>query len=147
MRPGCSGRPEGGRGRQCSGGDFSAPCRQQKMQTEMQENLKIEGQRHADAQEQLERTLRAMQTTKENLQHLANKMNHVKVVGPALERAPPKVSWDLRGSVKLKVSATLAAENPKMSIAPLTRKPLRAHQKPRPTSLVKPSLPTRRLGF
>ncbi|XP_015344543.1 outer dynein arm-docking complex subunit 3 isoform X2 [Marmota marmota marmota] len=52
---------------------------QQKMQTEMQENLKIEGQRHADAQDQLERTLRAMQTTKENLEHLASKLNHVKV--------------------------------------------------------------------
>uniref|UniRef100_A0A8D2H7N4 Outer dynein arm docking complex subunit 3 n=1 Tax=Urocitellus parryii TaxID=9999 RepID=A0A8D2H7N4_UROPR len=52
---------------------------QQKMQTEMQENLKTEGQRHADAQDQLERTLRAMQTTKENLEHLASKLNHVKV--------------------------------------------------------------------
>ncbi|XP_071458530.1 outer dynein arm-docking complex subunit 3 isoform X2 [Marmota flaviventris] len=52
---------------------------QQKMQTEMQENLKMEGQRHADAQDQLERTLRAMQTTKENLEHLASKLNHVKV--------------------------------------------------------------------
>ncbi|KAG3280259.1 outer dynein arm-docking complex subunit 3 isoform X2 [Ictidomys tridecemlineatus] len=52
---------------------------QQKMQTEMQENLKTEGQRHADAQDQLERTLRAMQTTKENLEHLASKLNHIKV--------------------------------------------------------------------
>ncbi|MBZ3869087.1 Ral guanine nucleotide dissociation stimulator-like 3 [Sciurus carolinensis] len=52
---------------------------QQKMETEMQKNLKTEGQRHADAQDQLERTLKAMQTTKENLEHLASKLSHVKV--------------------------------------------------------------------
>lgn len=53
--------------------------RQQKMQVEMQENLKTEEQRHAQAQDQLGRTLRALQMTKENLEHLASKLNHVKL--------------------------------------------------------------------
>uniref|UniRef100_A0A8D2DZX4 Outer dynein arm docking complex subunit 3 n=1 Tax=Sciurus vulgaris TaxID=55149 RepID=A0A8D2DZX4_SCIVU len=58
---------------------------QQKMETEMQKNLKTEGQRHADAQDQLERTLKAMQTTKENLEHLASKLSHVRVENSRFE--------------------------------------------------------------
>ncbi|XP_053442472.1 outer dynein arm-docking complex subunit 3 isoform X8 [Nycticebus coucang] len=52
---------------------------QQKLQTEMEERLKMEKKRHAEAQEQLDRALRAMQTAKESLEHLASKLSHVTV--------------------------------------------------------------------
>ncbi|KAL2764362.1 outer dynein arm-docking complex subunit 3 isoform 2, partial [Daubentonia madagascariensis] len=52
---------------------------QQKLQTEMEERLKTEEKRHVEAQDQLERTLQAMQTAKESLEHLASKLNHITV--------------------------------------------------------------------
>jgi hypothetical protein len=70
----------------------------------MQERLKTEEERRAIAQEQLERTLRTMQIAKESLQHLANKLNHVTLVGFAPERPRPKKvllrpSQDLRCAI------------------------------------------------
>ncbi|XP_023373832.1 coiled-coil domain-containing protein 151 isoform X2 [Otolemur garnettii] len=50
---------------------------QQKLQSEMEERLKTEKKRHAEAQEQLDRAFRAMQTAKESLEHLASKLSHV----------------------------------------------------------------------
>ncbi|XP_055095403.1 outer dynein arm-docking complex subunit 3 isoform X1 [Symphalangus syndactylus] len=56
---------------------------QQKLQAEAQERLKKEERRHAEAQDQLERALRAMQVAKDSLEHLASKLIHITVVGPA----------------------------------------------------------------
>nr|XP_021532310.1 coiled-coil domain-containing protein 151 isoform X2 [Aotus nancymaae] len=56
---------------------------QQKLQAEERERLKQEERRHAEAQDQLERTLRAMQVAKDSLEHLASKLIHITVVGPA----------------------------------------------------------------
>ncbi|XP_048198194.1 outer dynein arm-docking complex subunit 3 [Perognathus longimembris pacificus] len=50
---------------------------QQKLHSEMQENLKTEEQRQAGVQEQLDSTLRTIQIAKESLQHLAGKLNHI----------------------------------------------------------------------
>ncbi|KAK2087389.1 Outer dynein arm-docking complex subunit 3 [Saguinus oedipus] len=60
---------------------------QQKLQAEARERLKQEERRHAEAQDQLERTLRAMQVAKDSLEHLASKLIHITVVGPA-QRQP-----------------------------------------------------------
>uniref|UniRef100_A0A8C6CST6 Outer dynein arm docking complex subunit 3 n=1 Tax=Moschus moschiferus TaxID=68415 RepID=A0A8C6CST6_MOSMO len=66
---------------------------EQKRQAELQGRLKVEEQRRADAQDQLDRTMRALQMTKEGLEHLAGKLNHIVVetggsVGKVLD---PKV--------------------------------------------------------
>nr|XP_051695969.1 outer dynein arm-docking complex subunit 3 [Oryctolagus cuniculus] len=50
---------------------------QQELQADMQGRLQAEEQRRGEAQGQLERTLRAMQSAKECLEHLAGKLNHV----------------------------------------------------------------------
>ncbi|XP_006161566.1 coiled-coil domain-containing protein 151 [Tupaia chinensis] len=52
---------------------------QQKLLTEAQGRLKAEEQRHSEARDKLERTLRAMQTAKDGLEHLAKKLNHISV--------------------------------------------------------------------
>ncbi|XP_065773907.1 outer dynein arm-docking complex subunit 3 isoform X3 [Muntiacus reevesi] len=52
---------------------------EQKRQAELQGRLKVEEQRRAEAQDQLDRTRRALQMTKEGLEHLAGKLNHIVV--------------------------------------------------------------------
>ncbi|XP_012646032.1 outer dynein arm-docking complex subunit 3 isoform X2 [Microcebus murinus] len=52
---------------------------QQKLQTEIEGRLQVEEKRQAEAQGHLVRTLRAMQTAKESLEHLASKLNHITV--------------------------------------------------------------------
>ncbi|XP_019514871.1 PREDICTED: coiled-coil domain-containing protein 151 [Hipposideros armiger] len=69
---------------------------EQKLQEELQGHLKEEEQRRAEAQSQLERVKRAMQTLKEGLEHLAGKLDQVTVAGLAPEEAPPETSQDLR---------------------------------------------------
>ncbi|XP_046494004.1 outer dynein arm-docking complex subunit 3 isoform X5 [Equus quagga] len=70
---------------------------EQKLLAELQGRLQAEEQRRTEAREQLERALRAMQTTKEGLEHLAGKLHQVSVAGPAWEGAPPPTSQDPRG--------------------------------------------------
>ncbi|XP_070348186.1 outer dynein arm-docking complex subunit 3 isoform X3 [Equus asinus] len=70
---------------------------EQKLLAELQGRLQAEEQRRTEAREQLERALRAMQTTKEGLEHLAGKLHQVSVAGPAREGAPPPTSQDPRG--------------------------------------------------
>lgn len=72
---------EGPPGSGFSSGDLPIACSQQKLQAELQERLKAEELRLAEAQDQLERTKRAMQVTKESLEHLAGKLNCITVVG------------------------------------------------------------------
>ena len=55
----------------------------------MQGRLKVEEQRRADAQDQLDRTMKALQITKEGLEHLAGKLNHIVVAGPTYEEGSP----------------------------------------------------------
>uniref|UniRef100_A0A452V0J3 Coiled-coil domain containing 151 n=1 Tax=Ursus maritimus TaxID=29073 RepID=A0A452V0J3_URSMA len=62
---------------------------QQKLQTELQERLKAEEQRRAKAQDQLEHAMRATQMTKESLEHLAGKLNHITLVGLTLRKLSP----------------------------------------------------------
>lgn len=64
----------------------------------MQGRLKVEEQRRADAQDQLDRTVRALQITKEGLEHLAGKLNHIVVAGPTDEEGSPGASLDTKGS-------------------------------------------------
>ncbi|XP_070479716.1 outer dynein arm-docking complex subunit 3 isoform X1 [Equus przewalskii] len=70
---------------------------EQKLLAELQGRLQAEEQRRTEAREQLERALRAMQTTREGLEHLAGKLHQVSVAGPAREGAPPPTSQDPRG--------------------------------------------------
>ncbi|KAL0611169.1 Coiled-coil domain-containing protein 151 [Plecturocebus cupreus] len=51
----------------------------QKLQAETQERLKQEEQGYAEAQDQLERTFRAMQVVKDSLEHLASKLIRITV--------------------------------------------------------------------
>ncbi|KAF5914380.1 hypothetical protein HPG69_000491 [Diceros bicornis minor] len=76
---------------------------EQKLQAELQGRLKAEEQRRTEAREQLERALRAMQVTKEGLEHLAGKLHHVPVAGPAPEEAPPQTSQDPTGGAATQV--------------------------------------------
>uniref|UniRef100_A0A8B9XC68 Outer dynein arm docking complex subunit 3 n=1 Tax=Bos mutus grunniens TaxID=30521 RepID=A0A8B9XC68_BOSMU len=65
---------------------------EQKRQAELQGRLKMEEQRRADAQNQLDRTMRALQITKEGLEHLAGKLNHIVVeTGRSVGKMDPKV--------------------------------------------------------
>lgn len=64
----------------------------------MQGRLKVEEQRRAEAQDQLDRTRRALQMTKEGLEHLAGKLNHIVVAGPTYEESSPGASLDARDS-------------------------------------------------
>lgn len=82
--------------RHSHGGDLHAPCSEQKLLEELQERLKAEEQRRTEAQSQLERVKRAMQTLKEGLEHLAGKLDQVTVAGLAPEEVPPGTSQDLR---------------------------------------------------
>lgn len=50
----------------------------------MQKAFKKEEQRHNEVRERLARTSRILQLVKDCLEHLASKLIHVKVVGPAL---------------------------------------------------------------
>ncbi|XP_047633100.1 outer dynein arm-docking complex subunit 3 [Phacochoerus africanus] len=71
---------------------------EQKLQVELQERIKAEEQRRADAQDRLERTMRAMHMTEEALEHLASKLDHITVADSAPEEAPPRAPQDVRGS-------------------------------------------------
>uniref|UniRef100_A0A8B9XKA8 Outer dynein arm docking complex subunit 3 n=1 Tax=Bos mutus grunniens TaxID=30521 RepID=A0A8B9XKA8_BOSMU len=71
---------------------------EQKRQAELQGRLKMEEQRRADAQNQLDRTMRALQITKEGLEHLAGKLNHIVVAGPTYEEGSPGASLDTKDS-------------------------------------------------
>uniref|UniRef100_A0A8D1BV37 Outer dynein arm docking complex subunit 3 n=2 Tax=Sus scrofa TaxID=9823 RepID=A0A8D1BV37_PIG len=67
---------------------------EQKLQVELQERIKAEEQRRADVQDRLERTMRAMHMTKEALEHLASKLDHITVEasGFAGKELDPKAS-------------------------------------------------------
>ncbi|KAG8523243.1 Coiled-coil domain-containing protein 151 [Galemys pyrenaicus] len=54
---------------------------QQKLNTQLQERVKVEERRRAEAREQLERSMRALQVAKEGLEHLAGKLNNITVEG------------------------------------------------------------------
>lgn len=64
---------------------------EQKLQVELQGRIKAEEQRRADTQDQLQLAMWAMQMTKEGLEHLAGKLNHILVAGPAHEESPQDV--------------------------------------------------------
>lgn len=49
----------------------------------MQKSFKKEEQRHNEVHERLDRTSRILQFVKDCLEHLANKLSHIKAVGPA----------------------------------------------------------------
>lgn len=49
----------------------------------MQKAFKKEEQRHNEVHERLDRTSRILQLVKDCLEHLVNKLAHVKTVGPA----------------------------------------------------------------
>ncbi|XP_024895773.1 coiled-coil domain-containing protein 151 [Pteropus alecto] len=70
---------------------------EQKLQSELQQRLKAEEQRQAEAQSQLERVTRALEILKEGLEHLASKLDRVTVTGLAPDEALPSISQDLRG--------------------------------------------------
>ncbi|XP_037361774.1 outer dynein arm-docking complex subunit 3 isoform X2 [Talpa occidentalis] len=57
---------------------------EQKLNTQLQERVKVEEQRRAEAQDQLERSMRALQVAKEGLEHLAGKLNNITVEGGRL---------------------------------------------------------------
>ncbi|KAM5238153.1 outer dynein arm-docking complex subunit 3 [Ctenodactylus gundi] len=57
----------------------AATVSQKNLQTEMQATLASQEKRHAEARDQLERTLRTMRVAKDSLEHLASKLNHVTV--------------------------------------------------------------------
>lgn len=61
---------------------------QRRLHEEMQKTFKKEEQRHNDVHERLEHTSRILQLVKDCLEHLANKLSHVKLVGPALLNNP-----------------------------------------------------------
>ncbi|KAM9731098.1 outer dynein arm-docking complex subunit 3 [Dama dama] len=71
---------------------------EQKRQAELQGRLKVEEQRRAEVQDQLDRTRRALQMTKEGLEHLAGKLNHIIVAGPTYEESSPGASLDTKDS-------------------------------------------------
>ncbi|XP_032252062.1 coiled-coil domain-containing protein 151 [Phoca vitulina] len=93
--------------------------RQQKLQAELQERLKAEEQRRTEAQDQLERATRAIQMTKEGLEHLAGKLNHIALVdgrfaGKVLDPQAADYLPDLLGLVEeklLKLQAQLESHD------------------------------------
>lgn len=74
-------------------------CSQQKLQTELQERLKAEEQRRTEAQDQLEHAMRATQMTKESLEHLAGKLNHITLVGLTPRKLSPEPPTAQEGGV------------------------------------------------
>ncbi|XP_027944540.1 coiled-coil domain-containing protein 151 isoform X2 [Eumetopias jubatus] len=92
---------------------------QQKLQAELQERLKAEEQRRTEAQDQLERARRAIQMTKEGLEHLAGKLNHITLVdgrfaGKVLDPQAADYLPDLLGLVEeklLKLQAQLESHD------------------------------------
>ncbi|XP_054418010.1 outer dynein arm-docking complex subunit 3 [Pteronotus mesoamericanus] len=71
---------------------------EQKLQAELQGNLKAEEQRRAKAQGQLEQAAWAMQMLKEGLEHLVGKLEHIRVGSQLPEEAPLRTTQDLRGN-------------------------------------------------
>uniref|UniRef100_A0A8C3X9N0 Outer dynein arm docking complex subunit 3 n=1 Tax=Catagonus wagneri TaxID=51154 RepID=A0A8C3X9N0_9CETA len=67
---------------------------EQKLQVELLERIKVEEQRRTDAQDRLERTMQAMQMTKEALEHLTSKLDHVTVEASrfSAKKLDPKAS-------------------------------------------------------
>nr|XP_025718830.1 coiled-coil domain-containing protein 151 isoform X1 [Callorhinus ursinus] len=92
---------------------------QQKLQAELQERLKAEEQRRTEAQDQLERARQAIQMTKEGLEHLAGKLNHITLVdgrfaGKVLDPQAADYLPDLLGLVEeklLKLQAQLESHD------------------------------------
>ncbi|XP_004398953.1 PREDICTED: coiled-coil domain-containing protein 151 isoform X1 [Odobenus rosmarus divergens] len=92
---------------------------QQKLQAALQERLKAEEQRRTEAQDQLERARRAIQMTKEGLEHLAGKLNHITLVdgrfaGKVLDPQAADYLPDLLGLVEeklLKLQAQLESHD------------------------------------
>lgn len=68
--------------------NLTAPGSQRKLHEEMKKAFKKEEQRHSEVLERLDRTSRVLQLVKDCLEHLANKLSHVQVVGPALVNNP-----------------------------------------------------------
>ncbi|XP_054939416.1 outer dynein arm-docking complex subunit 3 [Physeter macrocephalus] len=61
---------------------------ERRLHVELQGRIKAGEQRRADTQDRLELAMQAMQMAKEGLEHLAGKLNHILVAGPAHEEAP-----------------------------------------------------------
>uniref|UniRef100_F7B205 Ral guanine nucleotide dissociation stimulator like 3 n=1 Tax=Equus caballus TaxID=9796 RepID=F7B205_HORSE len=81
---------------------------EQKLLAELQGRLQAEEQRRTEAREQLERALRAMQTTREGLEHLAGKLHQVSVeagrsAGRELDPKAPDYLQNLLGLVEEKL--------------------------------------------
>lgn len=68
--------------------NLPAPASQRKLHEEMKKAFKKEEQHHGEVQERLDRTSRVLQLIKDCLEHLANKLSHVQLVGPALVNNP-----------------------------------------------------------
>ncbi|XP_024601622.1 coiled-coil domain-containing protein 151 isoform X4 [Neophocaena asiaeorientalis asiaeorientalis] len=77
---------------------------EQKLQVELQGRIKAEEQWRADTQDRLQLAMRAMQMTKEGLEHLAGKLNHILVAGPAHEESPQ----DVRGGASTQEAGRFA---------------------------------------
>ncbi|TEA33204.1 hypothetical protein DBR06_SOUSAS8010055, partial [Sousa chinensis] len=91
---------------------------EQKLQVELQGRIKAEEQRRADTQDQLQLAMWAMQMTKEGLEHLAGKLNHILEAGHfARKELDPKAGDylpNLLGLVEeklLKLQAQLQNQN------------------------------------
>lgn len=69
---------------------------EQKQIVELQKRLKAEEQRRDEARDKVESARRTLETAKEGLEHLAGKLSHVTLGGPALEEAMPRSSQDLK---------------------------------------------------
>ncbi|XP_073076492.1 outer dynein arm-docking complex subunit 3 isoform X2 [Manis javanica] len=69
---------------------------EQKQIVELQKRLKAEEQRRDEARDKVEGARRTLETAKEGLEHLAGKLSHVTLGGPALEEAMPRSSQDLK---------------------------------------------------
>ncbi|XP_059950054.1 outer dynein arm-docking complex subunit 3 isoform X2 [Mesoplodon densirostris] len=77
---------------------------EQKLQVELQGRIKAEEQRRADTQDRLQLAMRAMQIIREGLEHLAGKLNHILVAGPAHKEAPQ----DVRGGASMQEASRFA---------------------------------------
>lgn len=86
-----------------SNDELPAPCSEQKQIVELQKRLKAEEQRRDEARDKVESARRTLETAKEGLEHLAGKLSHVTLGGPALEEAMPRSSQDLKDGAATQV--------------------------------------------
>ncbi|XP_066888827.1 outer dynein arm-docking complex subunit 3 isoform X2 [Kogia breviceps] len=77
---------------------------EQRLHDELQGRIKAGEQRCADTQDRLELSMQAMQMAKEGLEHLAGKLNHILVAGPAHEEA----LQDVRGGASTQEAGRFA---------------------------------------